>query len=650
MDPFPPPGDAVDVPNLPASGDPPMEGRQSGSSIGRYSGSSIDEIRSTHWAPDAAKPSPRDSVCEVSDCPLCARCAGLVGASVAEAARAAVRSAFAELQPALLREVAGVVGDPLGPLPAELNAGPQLRRNCTARLTRHGTMNSEKMEDVRTLGSQASSGGSRLILPSSHISSGRRPTVQTLQAELAAILLETSGLGTGPQRPASSPGEASPALSAHPVCSPPPEVRSRAEAPALPNEVDRDPSGSDFFSIGPFARRSTVDSQRSPSSRRLTGSQVLQARCDELAQEATRTRTMLPCVSQKVFGASSLPLTMRIVGMLEWASKDRPRFSCAYAWITRMGVACAIVIWMLQSLDCEGSLFWSCDPGEIACRRSVCFVNQLPVPIAAMVVSLPFFFRRQQMRFEETFHLVRDVAQERGFGEWEARQHRRDAAVFVLMWVCSVAGAAWSHYIFLSEDGARILLHACLIGIFSAVTLCLTYGIVHICRSLIVMIDAFCSDVTGTNQLQHIAHVWNLTQAVLRKTSTDVETCLLLLCVLLASSVPMLTMALAVLGAGGNDMPALLPGFCVNCGILYALLLAATVTEKCVRVPALINAISFGSGTERARQYTVDYIAMSAAGFYIYDTRLNTAMVIKFMYVWCIVVTGVLTRMRMSGP
>lgn len=75
------------------------------------------------------------------------------------------------------------------------------------------------------------------------------------------------------------------------------------------------------------------------------------------------------------------------------------------------------------------------------------------------------------------------------------------------------------------------------------------------------------------------------------------------------------------------------------------LLLAATISEQCTRVPALVNAISFGEGTEIARGQTVDYISNSAAGFYVFGTRLTLAMVVKYMYFWCIVVVGLITRL-----
>lgn len=44
----------------------------------------------------------------------------------------------------------------------------------------------------------------------------------------------------------------------------------------------------------------------------------------------------------------------------------------------------------------------------------------------------------------------------------------------------------------------------------------------------------------------------------------------------------------------------------------------------------------------------MDYVTSSAAGFYVVDMRLTTVRVVKLMYVWCLVVTGVLTQLAAS--
>lgn len=75
------------------------------------------------------------------------------------------------------------------------------------------------------------------------------------------------------------------------------------------------------------------------------------------------------------------------------------------------------------------------------------------------------------------------------------------------------------------------------------------------------------------------------------------------------------------------------------------LLLASMISDKCGRIPSLVNAISFGEGTERERQHIVEYITNSAAGFYVFGMRLVTSAVAKFVYVWCLVVMGLFTRM-----
>lgn len=44
-------------------------------------------------------------------------------------------------------------------------------------------------------------------------------------------------------------------------------------------------------------------------------------------------------------------------------------------------------------------------------------------------------------------------------------------------------------------------------------------------------------------------------------------------------------------------------------------------------------------------QDTVNYITSSAAGFYVFGMRLTTGMIVKFLYVWCIIMVGLLTRL-----
>lgn len=350
----------------------------------------------------------------------------------------------------------------------------------------------------------------------------------------------------------------------------------------------------------------------------------------------------------RLFAAVPVCTAMRCVGMLHWDAERCPWLPPVYQWLARAVVLLAAAVSLLVTLAAPAEavmlgegLVASCE--DASCWRQAGLLSQLPSVVGAVLALVPFGFRANQIRFEQMLRFVRGVSAERGYHAWEAHLHRWDLTIFVAMWVSTVAAAGSS------DDGqaALVAMRVFSTAICSAIILSLSYGIVYICRSLIVMVDTFSGDIVATKRLAEVAHIWNLTQAVLRKSSIDVEKCLLVLGFVLAVAVPLLVADIALLGVSGAR---LVPGLLVCCGIIYALLVAAMVSERCGRIPAFVNAISFGPGTERMRQHTVDYITSSAAGFYVFDTRLTTSMVTKMMYIWCIVVAGGLTRLVAQPP
>lgn len=74
----------------------------------------------------------------------------------------------------------------------------------------------------------------------------------------------------------------------------------------------------------------------------------------------------------------------------------------------------------------------------------------------------------------------------------------------MLIWIGVIAASAMDLYI----SGERlfvVVLHAFFSSICSGVTLCLSYAMVFVARSLTTMIDAFCCDVVGQTDLQEVA-------------------------------------------------------------------------------------------------------------------------------------------------
>mmetsp|Transcript_90288 Transcript_90288/g.260170 ORF Transcript_90288/g.260170 Transcript_90288/m.260170 type:complete len:184 (-) Transcript_90288:291-842(-) len=181
----------------------------------------------------------------------------------------------------------------------------------------------------------------------------------------------------------------------------------------------------------------------------------------------------------------------------------------------------------------------------------------------------------------------------------------------------------------------------------SGAILCLSFGMVCICRSLNTLLDTFCCDVVEHMPVSEVPNEWNVTQAVVRKSSNAIEHGLVGLWTVVGVSLPLTLVEAAALEKG--SLLSALPACIVACGVLCAIVMAAAISEKCARIPALINAVSFGPDTERARQHVVDYIVSSAAGFYVLGARLNMAIVLKFLYMWSVVAIGVGTRVVASG-
>mmetsp|Transcript_43879 Transcript_43879/g.113331 ORF Transcript_43879/g.113331 Transcript_43879/m.113331 type:complete len:985 (+) Transcript_43879:49-3003(+) len=179
----------------------------------------------------------------------------------------------------------------------------------------------------------------------------------------------------------------------------------------------------------------------------------------------------------------------------------------------------------------------------------------------------------------------------------------------------------------------------------------LTYSQLHICVGLELIIDSFCLRVYASSDLDWSIKEWNVIQAMLRRAAHTIDTCFLSLNTALFGTL-MLT-GLEVVQqrsearvdglaspAGGSEIctklwvGAEIPAIALA---LYAVFRAAAVTEKCSRVPAMINSWTFedeGSGSmmDLSRQYVVQYIIHSAAGFYVMGVRLTAFQALKLSY------------------
>jgi hypothetical protein len=163
-------------------------------------------------------------------------------------------------------------------------------------------------------------------------------------------------------------------------------------------------------------------------------------------------------------------------------------------------------------------------------------------------------------------------------------------------------------------------------------------SMVHTCRGLTLSIDDFCSKIVDEQNCDNAVENWNILQAILRRVCTTVARSFT---VLLTSSL-VATFLPAILA---NDSMAMLPGAFTLFALLWVSLFIGGVTSKCDRVPSFINMMHFGENFDHRRQYVVDYIINSRAGFYMFDVRVTGELVVKCAYVFCVLAAAFVTRM-----
>lgn len=196
-------------------------------------------------------------------------------------------------------------------------------------------------------------------------------------------------------------------------------------------------------------------------------------------------------------------------------------------------------------------------------------------------------------------------------------------------------------------------------GLFSVVMYCL----VHVLTGLEMMIDNFCIEFfLGLDYAVGVSS-WNVLQAILRLAAGTIDTCFLIVQTAAAGAFVLnccrlLDTSLSVTrGAEPGDLQMigfqvleLLPSFFLALCAVAVFVKAAAVTEKCSRVPSLINSMCFeGEEINEDRQFVVQYITNSNAGFYVKGVRLTASMVIKLLYLCGAAVFGLATKLLSSS-
>eukprot|EP00928_Gymnodinium_smaydae_P006362 TRINITY_DN12247_c0_g1_i1.p1 TRINITY_DN12247_c0_g1~~TRINITY_DN12247_c0_g1_i1.p1 ORF type:complete len:743 (+),score=99.15 TRINITY_DN12247_c0_g1_i1:189-2231(+) len=246
---------------------------------------------------------------------------------------------------------------------------------------------------------------------------------------------------------------------------------------------------------------------------------------------------------------------------------------------------------------------------------------------------------------------------------------RTSSTLFLLaiaLWLCAVL-SLWFLIFYIEEKCVIFFCEADWgsshtaqqLGIFLSLSLgsglytSLTYCQLHVCCFLELMVEQFCIRFFERPDLCAAVNEWNVLQALLRRAANAVDMCLLVTQTAVLTGFALTTAELFAGDGIPPGMSGVLWGLSQVPGILLAFLAlfrGGAVTEKCSRVPSLMNTLRFeGSAINFERQYVVQYLEHSAAGFYIKGVRLTTYMVLKLAYLAGVVLFAFATRLRSSS-
>ncbi|CAE7840600.1 unnamed protein product [Symbiodinium sp. CCMP2592] len=179
----------------------------------------------------------------------------------------------------------------------------------------------------------------------------------------------------------------------------------------------------------------------------------------------------------------------------------------------------------------------------------------------------------------------------------------------------------------------------------------------HVCSGLELAIDNFCLRLFKDQDMEGALSEWNVLSATLRQASQ--KTCWSLLALGAACTASLVLFASQVV-----QMPEIL-GSALDTALwlgwlypplllfLYAMYRAASVTEKAMRVAPLVNSWEFEPAEENGetvaldpgRQYVVQFINQSEAGFYVFGVRISAYMVQKLAYYFLAVTVGLIANL-----
>jgi len=245
-------------------------------------------------------------------------------------------------------------------------------------------------------------------------------------------------------------------------------------------------------------------------------------------------------------------------------------------------------------------------------------------------------------------------AQEHKFqAQWGIRGMK--AMVWImLVWSCRVGTSILKLYA--SEEAISLYATCrCAVSIFGAgLHLVIVHSACHTLTFLELMLHAYRFQYQGIDEWARGVRAWNLVQAILRRLSTRIGSCFL--AKQTSATVVILIYAARILDMVttksddtllSRSVPSMLelPSLMMALASFVLFVKAAVVTETCVGIPPAINSkiVTDESAINHDRQYLVQYVLHSQAGFYVKGSRIDATMLMNYCYLCGAIVCGLFT-------
>lgn len=463
-------------------------------------------------------------------------------------------------------------------------------------------------------------------------------------------LLETNGLAD----PSSSSSGVSSWQRRKCRAAPCPETHSSPVNCVVPEDDKSDASGIHMTKGDAFCTNSSNDTTNSKISKNMTGMDALRAEQDSMLV----ARNM--CFAERFKVEPEVPksrllrlllqipdLMLRVYGVTQWGTRRPARWYRNFVLL----LVCAMFLHsMVQAV------------------QTVNEAHLLNMHLSAACYALGGLVGALSLRTQNIQNLIgpekkplETYAKNFGFiHEWQRVSLRR-FAVMSTLWLCNVlvrilaavdtgCNSGWGG----STNRWVVIADLCSFVFISGLLAALTYCHLHVCSGLEMAVDNFCVRFFTELDVARGITEWNVYQAILRRSAHTIETSFL---ALNTSMVATLVLAgIEALQVTSTSVPpketmwicrlirfgAVLPPIAL---VLYTVFRAAAVTEKCSRVPALVNSWMMEERRlDEGRQYIVQYITNCASGFYVKGVRLSAFMAMKLAYLFGIIIFTCISR------